>query len=135
MKELKEFLCKIRSDELNKTLFRVICENIEQLGDMEEETISEILEEEIETFECGNIISLFLDELGLNLDEFGFEKSETSDFGYEMESESESNTETFEALFEDINEFVSTCAGIAFENDGVLEACPILLSMPLGVNG
>lgn len=126
MKGLKEFFCKIKNDELNKTLFRVICENIEQLGDMEEETITEILEEEIETFECGNIISLFLDELGLNLDEFGFEKSEISDFGYKMESENESNSETFEALFEDINEFVSACAEIAFVNDGLLEISPTL---------
>ena len=126
MENLSAFLNAKDEDELNKTLFKSVLECIEHERENAGESVIKTLEAEQEIFECGNILSLFLEKLQVDLGDYGFEEDEGYEWGFDFESEDDDNSQTFETLFEDLNSFVTNCIGNAFTNDGVLKEIPKL---------
>ena len=80
----------------------------------------EILENESDS-DCENILGPFLKNLGLNLQEFGFEEDKGEKFGFSWESSDDDNTFAFESLVHDMCLFVTQVQQSMELNDGVVD--------------
>ena len=126
MKKLSDFLNAVSEDELNETLFNSVLEYINLFLEPDE-SIFEFLNDESEDIYCGGILNVFIKNLKLDLSDYGFEEDDESEWGYSLESEDADNELVFgEGLFQDVNEFVTSCMSIAEYNDDKLEESPKL---------